>query len=67
MADDLEARVKQLEQDVQTLKDAIEECCGQDGPRPGRPCRGGRAVLVSGYQLDSYEEALGLLKTVFDK
>jgi hypothetical protein len=67
MPNDLDARVKKLEQDVATLKAAIEECCGQDGPRPGRPCRGGRAVLVSGYQLNSYEEALGMLKTIFEK
>jgi hypothetical protein len=47
---------------LKNLKAVVEECCGGDGPGPGRPCRSGRAVIVSGYELASVEHAVDLLK-----
>jgi hypothetical protein len=62
MAKTLEQRVTALETAVRDIKDAVKECCSGDGPGPGRPCRSGRAVIVSGYELASVSHAVKLLK-----
>ena len=57
----LEQRVQQLEAQIQLIKDQVNECCGPGGPSAGRPCRGGRAVIVSGYQIETVEQAIDIL------
>ncbi len=58
---ELEIRIAALEAEITQLREQLSECCGE-GPGGGRPCRGGRPVIVSGYEVESAEKAAELLK-----